>query len=223
MAAQRYPSRADDARKPSKNDCAAVRLRACHYAASHGESSVSGWLPPILHRNARSACSCHVSPARKHRSYRLTTDASRPQVRRLPLQPRGTSGKERCITRCEHEHLVDAMRDRLCGDPDPMTPRPSTVEHPFGTIKARMGTTHFRTRRLKSVRTEMALNVLACNIKRAIALIGIPVFPAMSNQAATTLMNASSDVAGNFGSQNELYGLHCRSYPWTRKHAEACL
>lgn len=36
-------------------------------------------------------------------------------------------------------------------------------------------------------------------------------------------LNASSDLAGNFGPRNELYGLHCRSYPWTRKHAEACL
>ncbi|MFV0644773.1 MAG: IS5/IS1182 family transposase, partial [Sphingomonadaceae bacterium] len=46
-------------------------------------------------------------------------------------------------------------------------------EHPFGTIKAWMGATHFLTRRLRNVRTEMALNVLAYNIKRAIALIGI--------------------------------------------------
>lgn len=36
-----------------------------------------------------------------------------------------------------------------------------------------MGATHFLTRRLPNVRTEMALNVLACNIKRVISLIGI--------------------------------------------------
>ena len=47
------------------------------------------------------------------------------------------------------------------------------VEHPFGTLKAWMGHTHFLTRRLKNVRTEMALNVLAYNIKRVVALIGI--------------------------------------------------
>ena len=51
--------------------------------------------------------------------------------------------------------------------------RRCTVEHPFGTIKAWMGHTHFLTRRLKNVRTEMALNVLAYNIKRVVALIGI--------------------------------------------------
>ena len=54
-----------------------------------------------------------------------------------------------------------------------MTVRRSTVEHPFGTIKAWMGATHFLTRRLPNVKTEMALNVLAYNIKRMVALIGI--------------------------------------------------
>ena len=54
-----------------------------------------------------------------------------------------------------------------------MTLRRRTVEHPFGTIKAWMGTTHFLTRRLKNVRTEMALNVLAYNIKRMISIVGI--------------------------------------------------
>ncbi|VDS10711.1 hypothetical protein PARHAE_03929 [Paracoccus haematequi] len=48
-----------------------------------------------------------------------------------------------------------------------------TVEHPFGTIKAWMGHTHFLTRGFVNVRTEMALNVLAYNIKRMVFLIGI--------------------------------------------------
>ena len=51
--------------------------------------------------------------------------------------------------------------------------RRSTVEHPFGTIKAWMGATHFRMRTLKNVRTEMAFHVLAYNIKRMIALVGV--------------------------------------------------
>ena len=54
-----------------------------------------------------------------------------------------------------------------------MTLRRCTAEHPFGTIKAWMGATHFLTRRLPNVRTEMALNVLAYNIKRMVALVGI--------------------------------------------------
>jgi hypothetical protein len=54
-----------------------------------------------------------------------------------------------------------------------MTLRRCTVEHPFGTIKAWMGATHFQMRRLKNVRTEMALHILAYNIKRMISLVGV--------------------------------------------------
>ena len=65
------------------------------------------------------------------------------------------------------------MRDRMSRDPALMGLRRSTVEHPFGTIKAWMGATHFRMRTLKNVRTEMAFHVLAYNIKRMINLIGV--------------------------------------------------
>ncbi len=65
------------------------------------------------------------------------------------------------------------MRERLGRDPDPMTPRRCTVGYPFGTIKAWMGATHFQMRRLKNVRTAMALHVLAYNIKRMISLVGV--------------------------------------------------
>src|SRR6266851_1642833 len=51
--------------------------------------------------------------------------------------------------------------------------RRQTVEHPYGTIKAWMGSTHFLTRTLKRVSTEMSLHVLAYNIKRVIAIIGV--------------------------------------------------
>ena len=54
-----------------------------------------------------------------------------------------------------------------------MTLRRCTVEHPFETMKSWMGTTPFLTRRLRNVRTEMALNVLAYNMKRMISLIGL--------------------------------------------------
>jgi len=89
------------------------------------------------------------------------------------IKARCTTGKERRITRWEHEHLVDEMRDRMSRDPALMSLRRSTVEHPFGTIKAWMGATHFRMRRLRNVRTEMAFHVLAYNIKRMISLIGV--------------------------------------------------
>lgn len=89
------------------------------------------------------------------------------------MKSRCTTGTERRVTRWDYEHLVDEMRDRLRSAADPMTLRRCTVEYPFGTIKAWMGTTHFLMRRLRNVRTEMALNVLAYNIKRMVALVGI--------------------------------------------------
>ena len=54
-----------------------------------------------------------------------------------------------------------------------MLTRQSTVEHPFGTIKAWMGATHFQTKTLKRVSTEMSLHVLAYNLKRVMNIIGI--------------------------------------------------
>ncbi|PIN61978.1 transposase, partial [Pseudomonas syringae] len=55
-----------------------------------------------------------------------------------------------------------------------MTLRKQTVEHPFGTLKQWMGATHFLTRRLGGVSTEMSLNVLAYNLKRVMKIIGMP-------------------------------------------------
>ncbi len=90
-----------------------------------------------------------------------------------PLKPRCTTGKERRIKRWEHEVVIDAMRERLDRRPDAMRIRRATVEHPFGTLKAWMGATHFRTRTLDKVKTEMSLHVLAYNLKRMIAILGI--------------------------------------------------
>jgi hypothetical protein len=123
----------------------------------------------------------YICPTGDELTYRYTREEDGLQVRRYwtnecqhcPVKSHCTTGKERRITRWEYEHLVDEMRDRLRSADDPMTLRRSTVEHPFGTIKAWMGTTHFLMRRLKNVRTEMALNVLAYNIKRMVALVGI--------------------------------------------------
>lgn len=90
-----------------------------------------------------------------------------------PVKSRCTTAKQRRITRWEHEHLIDEMHDRMSRDPTLMALRRSTVEHPFRTIKAWMGATHFRMRTLKNDRTEMAFHVLAYNIKRMINLIGV--------------------------------------------------
>ncbi len=70
--------------------------------------------------------------------------------------------------------MLDRVQKRLEDDPSKLALRSMTVEHPFGTIKSWMGATHFQMRRLKNVRTEMALHVLAYNMKRAMKILGIP-------------------------------------------------
>ncbi len=78
------------------------------------------------------------------------------------------------------EHVLEAVQKRLDENPQAMRQRRETVEHPFGTIKARMGATHFLMKRLKNVRTEMALSVLAYNLTRVMNIIGIrPLIQAM--------------------------------------------
>jgi transposase len=62
------------------------------------------------------------------------------------------------------------VQDRLDRNPDKMRVRRQTVEHPFGTLKMRMGAT---MRRLPKVASEMALHVLAYNMKRVIQILGV--------------------------------------------------
>lgn len=83
-----------------------------------------------------------------------------------------TNGKERRISRWEHEASLDAMEARLDHAPDMMKVRRSTVEHPYGTIKSWMGATHFQMKTLKRVSAEMSLHVLAYNMKRVINIMG---------------------------------------------------
>ncbi len=97
------------------------------------------------------------------------------------LKDKCTTGKERRITRWEHEHVLEAVQRRLDEHPEKMRQRRETVEHPFGTIKYWMGYTHFQTKTLKKVGTEMALHVLAYNLKRVMNIMGIgPLIVAMS-------------------------------------------
>ena len=92
-----------------------------------------------------------------------------------------TTGKERRITRWEHEDILEAVQRRLDEHPEKMRQRRETVEHPFGTIKSWMGSTHFQMKTLKRVGTEMALHVLAYNLKRVMNIMGIrPLIAAMS-------------------------------------------
>ena len=89
------------------------------------------------------------------------------------LKTRCTSSTQRVITRWEHEYLLEDVQRRLDENPQAMRQRRETVEHPFGTIKMRLGATHFLMKRLKNVRTEIALSVLAYNLTRVINILGI--------------------------------------------------
>jgi transposase len=88
------------------------------------------------------------------------------------LKSRCTPTKLRRVKRWVNEDVLDRMQDRLDRMPEAMGVRRQTVEHPFGTLKAWMGATHFLTRTLDKVRTEMSLHVLAYNLKRMIAIFG---------------------------------------------------
>jgi len=120
-------------------------------------------------------------PAGEKLKYHYTNEENGQKLRRYwtnacqhcALKSRCTTGKERRITRWEHEHVLEAVQRRLDKNPQAMRRRRETVEHPFGTLKMRMGATHFLMKRLPKVATEMALHVLAYNLTRVMNIVGI--------------------------------------------------
>lgn len=99
---------------------------------------------------------------------------------RCSMKSSCTPGSNRQVARWEHEAVLDEVQDRLDRNPEVMRVRRQTVEHPFGTIKSWMGATHFLTKTLKHVGTEMSLHVLAYNLKRAMSILGVvPLIQAM--------------------------------------------
>jgi transposase len=128
-------------------------------------------------------------PAGEKLTYRFTNEEEGKTLRHYwttacphcPLKSQCTKAPQRRITRWEHEHVVEAVQQRLDENPQAMRRRRETVEHPFGTLKMRMGATHFLMKRLPKVATEMALHVLAYNLTRVINIMGIqPLIAAMS-------------------------------------------
>jgi transposase len=130
----------------------------------------------------------YVCPAGEKLTYHYTNEEDGRVLRRYwtsacqtcAIRDRCTSGKERRITRWQHEHILDAVQRRLDAHPERMRQRRETAEHPFGTIKARMGATHFLMKTLPRVAGEMALHVLAYNLTRVMHILGIaPLIAAM--------------------------------------------
>jgi len=98
-----------------------------------------------------------------------------------PLKERCTTSTERRVKRWEHEAVLEAMQARLKDTPEAMLIRKQTVEHPFGTLKAGMGATHFQLKTLDHVSTEMSVHVLAYNLKRVMKILGVgPLVQAMN-------------------------------------------
>jgi hypothetical protein len=130
----------------------------------------------------------YICPAGERLAYSFTAEEnglilrrySTNACQRCAIKQSCTTGKERRITRWEHEHLLEAVQRRLDEHPEKMRQRRETVEHPFGTIKARMGATHFLMKTLPRVAAEMALHVLAYNLTRVMNIMGIqPLMAAM--------------------------------------------
>jgi len=92
---------------------------------------------------------------------------------RCPMKEQCTPSDYRRIRRWEHEAVLERVQQRLDRKPVAMTLRRCTVEHVFGTLKYWMGSTHFLMKKLPHVNTEMSLHVLAYNLKRMIAILGM--------------------------------------------------
>jgi len=124
----------------------------------------------------------YICPADERLIYHYTNEEDGLILRRYwtndcqscAIKHRCTTGRERRIRRWEHEHLLEEVQQRLDEHPEKMRQRRETVEHPFGTIKHWMGSTHFQMKTLKRVGTEMALHVLAYNLKRVMNILGLP-------------------------------------------------
>jgi Transposase DDE domain len=123
----------------------------------------------------------YLCPAGEQLPYRYTNEEDGKTLRRYwttacqacALKSKCTTGKERRISCWEHEAVLEAVQARLDRSPDKMRLRRQTMEHPFDTIKSWMGSTHFQMERLKNVSTEMALHVLAYNMKRVMRILGV--------------------------------------------------
>ena len=128
-------------------------------------------------------------PGGEQATYRFSREEEGKMIRRYwssacmscSIKPQCTTGKYRRISRWEHENVLENVDARLETQPDMMKIRRSTVEHPFGTIKHWMGSTHFQMKTLKKVGAEMSLHVLAYNLKRVLKIIGaVPLMEAMT-------------------------------------------
>jgi transposase len=163
-------------------------VKACH------DAGIKAFVPKPMTSNAKALGRFDKSdfiyidrddeyqcPAGQRAIFRYTAEENGQQIRRYwssecvgcTMKSQCTTADFRRISRWEHEPVLEAMQRRLDHQPDAMTLRRRTVEHVFGTLKHWMGATHFLTRTLEHVGTEMSLHVLAYNLKRVLQILGI--------------------------------------------------
>src|SRR5271157_2734192 len=174
---------------------ASEEIRACE------EAGITVTLPKPMTSNSKAAGrfgkqdfryvaaeDAYVCPAGERLAYSYTSEEKGLVVHRYAtkacrhcaIKHNCTKGNERRIKRWEHEHIIEVVQRRLDEHPEKMRQRRETVEHPFGTIKARMGATHFLMKTLPKVASEMALHVLAYNLTRVMNIMGVqPLMAAM--------------------------------------------
>jgi transposase len=148
----------------------------------------------------------YVCPAGQHLTRRMTIEEKGRTMHvywtgrcgDCPLKSDCTTGKQRRVRRWVQEDVLDRAQARLDSFPGAMQQRRETAEHPFGTIKAWMGATHFKMKALAHVATEMALHVLAYNIKRVIAILGVPELIG-AIWAFLSLLAITIGLTGSFG------------------------
>lgn len=165
-----------------------VELKACE------DAGIRAYVPKPMTSNAKAEGRFDKSdfiyiarddeyqcPAGHRAVYRFTSQERDMQIRRYwssactscAIKDQCTPSKYRRISRWEHEAVLEAVQRRLEHLPDAMKIRKRTIEHVFGTLKHWMGSTHFLTKKLGGVSTEMSLHVLAYNLKRVINMLGI--------------------------------------------------
>lgn len=165
-----------------------VQIKACD------DDGIAATVPKPMTSNAKAEGRFHkgdfiyiasddeyLCPAGQRATYRFTREEDGLNIRRYwssacsgcPIKAQCTPSPYRRISRWEHEHMVEAVQRRLDQNPMAMRVRRQTVEHVFGTLKHWMGSTHFLTRTLRNVGTEMSLHVLAYNFKRVLSILGM--------------------------------------------------
>ncbi|MGB7990415.1 MAG: IS1182 family transposase [Candidatus Methylophosphatis roskildensis] len=164
------------------------QIKACH------DAGIAVMLPKTTTSNAKAAGRFdkadfiyiasddeYQCPAGQRAVFRFSREENGLLIRRYwssacpqcPMKAQCTPSDYRRISRWEHEPVLQAVQRRLDKHPEAMTVRRRTVEHVFGTLKHWMGSTHFLTRRLVNVGTEMSFQVLAYNLKRVMSILGI--------------------------------------------------